>query len=187
MVRKPKKQVIYEAAARLFQEKGYSAASMRDLAERVNLKASSLYSHIRKKEEILQKICFDNARRFLEGLDEIQQQFSSPLAQLEAVIFLHIDIALDDPTSITVFNDEWKHLEDPYLKDFVKLRKNYEQRLLDIIQEGQSSGVFTTVTPTTALNTMLTSLRWVHYKHAGDEPEKLRKDISALILGGIKV
>ncbi|MBK6904959.1 MAG: helix-turn-helix transcriptional regulator [Saprospirales bacterium] len=55
MTSKNKKQEIFEEAAKLFQEKGYGAASMRDLADRVQLKASSLYSHIRKKEEILQR------------------------------------------------------------------------------------------------------------------------------------
>ena len=51
-----KKELIYKEAALLFKEKGYQKASMRDLADRVNLKVSSLYSHIGSKEEILQKL-----------------------------------------------------------------------------------------------------------------------------------
>jgi AcrR family transcriptional regulator len=38
--KKNKKEQIYKAAAKLFREKGYNAASMRDLAGRVQLKAS---------------------------------------------------------------------------------------------------------------------------------------------------
>ena len=53
---KTKKQLILEAAARLFRDKGYAATSMRDLARAVDLKASSLYNHIGSKEEILQNI-----------------------------------------------------------------------------------------------------------------------------------
>jgi len=34
-----KKDLIYKEAAKLFREKGYSASTMRDLAERVELKA----------------------------------------------------------------------------------------------------------------------------------------------------
>ncbi|MCB0705059.1 MAG: TetR family transcriptional regulator [Saprospiraceae bacterium] len=185
MATKPKKQLIYEAAARLFQEKGYSAASMRDLAERVNLKASSLYSHIRKKEEILQKICFDNARRFLQGLAAIEQKTADPLERLEALIHLHIDIALDDPTSITVFNDEWRHLEEPYLGDFVKLRRDYEQRFRQIIQTGMDQGVFRKVDPNTALFTMLTALRWIHYWNPTQIPGNLHTEITSLLLRGM--
>ncbi|MEO6963181.1 MAG: helix-turn-helix domain-containing protein, partial [Puia sp.] len=41
-----KKDVIIEKAARLFLEKGFGAASMRDLAEHVGVEAASLYNHI---------------------------------------------------------------------------------------------------------------------------------------------
>ena len=55
-----RKANIYEAAVQLFRDKGYPAATMRDLADRVGLKqASSLYNHVSSKEEILQNICFD--------------------------------------------------------------------------------------------------------------------------------
>lgn len=37
-----RKEVIVKAAASLFHEKGYKAASMRDLAERVGVEASTL-------------------------------------------------------------------------------------------------------------------------------------------------
>ncbi|MCB0640163.1 MAG: TetR/AcrR family transcriptional regulator, partial [Phaeodactylibacter sp.] len=140
--KKSKKQIIFEEAAKLFQEKGYSAASMRDLAERVNLKASSLYSHIRKKEEILQKICFDNAYHFTEGMRVIEAEDADPVEQIEALIALHIDIALDDPTSVTVFNDEWRHLEQPFLRRFLEMRRDYEQRFKRIIQAGIDEGSF---------------------------------------------
>lgn len=185
MAAKNKKQLIYEAAAKLFQEKGYAAASMRDLAESVNLKVSSLYSHIRKKEEILQKICFDNAHRFLEGLDAIEVKHHGPLEQMESIIHLHIDIALDDPTSITVFNDEWKHLDQPYYDDFIKLRKDYENRLLKIIKTGIDSGIFRPVSPNTTLFTTLTALRWIHYWNPDQSPGNLHKDITSLLLGGM--
>ena len=51
-----RKEVILKAAAQLFHEKGYKAASMRDLAERVGVEAASLYNHIRSKTELLHDI-----------------------------------------------------------------------------------------------------------------------------------
>jgi AcrR family transcriptional regulator len=185
---KSKKQVIYEEAAKLFQEKGYSAASMRDLADRVNLKASSLYSHIRKKEEILQKICFDNAHRFIDGMKEVESLISTPTEKIKALIRLHIHIALEDPTSITVFNDEWRHLEEPFLSRFLLMRKDYEQRFLKIIQEGIEDGEIKDLNPVTTLFTLITSVRWLHYWHHPDrdlQQEVLEKDILTILMTGI--
>ena len=44
---------ILEAAAQIFREKGFHAASMQDIAEAVNLQKASLYYHVTSKQEIL--------------------------------------------------------------------------------------------------------------------------------------
>ena len=44
---------ILEAAAQIFREKGFHAASMQDIAEAVNLQKASLYHHVASKQEIL--------------------------------------------------------------------------------------------------------------------------------------
>src|SRR5579859_4577332 len=49
---------VLERAARLFAEKGYDAASVRDIAEEVAVRPSSLYHHFSSKERILFEICY---------------------------------------------------------------------------------------------------------------------------------
>jgi len=185
----PTKQRIFEEAARLFQEKGYPAASMRDLAARVDLSVSSLYSHIGGKEEILQKICFDNARHYLRVMDEVESSLDDPAEQVRTLILQHIQIALEDITSVTVFNDEWRHLSEPYLSEFAKMRKDYERRFIKIIVTGQEQGVFAPIDPTIALFTMLTSLRWLHQWYParkGISKKALEANILAMLMMGLE-
>ena len=162
MIEVSKKQRIMEAAAQLFRDKGYSATSMRDLAQAVHLQASSLYNHIASKQEILREICFNNAHRFNAGIREVEQTFSHAPERVKALISMHLEIATRDFTSITAFNDEWRHLEEPHLTEFRTLRKDYENRFKAILIAGMEAGQFKSVDPTIALHTLLSSLRWVY-------------------------
>jgi hypothetical protein len=42
---------------------------------RLNIKAASLYAHIRSKEEILEWICFGIAQEFFDELQEVKIQY----------------------------------------------------------------------------------------------------------------
>src|SRR5919206_508272 len=49
---------VLERAARLFAEKGYDAASVREIAGEVAVRPSSLYHHFTGKDRILFEICY---------------------------------------------------------------------------------------------------------------------------------
>ena len=57
-----KKDVITQKASALFRKKGFTATSMRDIAEAIGVEAPSLYNHIESKNAILKDICFRIAR-----------------------------------------------------------------------------------------------------------------------------
>lgn len=187
--KKSKKEIIREAAALLFRDKGYSATSMRDLAEAVNLKASSLYNHISSKEEILRDICFENANRFLSGMKAVEATDAGPEGKVRQLLSLHIQTAMQDATSVTAFNDEWRHLNEPFLTDFKALRRNYERRFLAILQEGMDAGDFCQLEPTVALYTIFSSVRWLYdWFQAGRKmtAEEVEAQMVQLVMGGLR-
>ncbi len=47
------REEILEAAAQIFNQKGYHGTSMQDIALAVNLQKASLYHHISSKQELL--------------------------------------------------------------------------------------------------------------------------------------
>lgn len=183
-----KKDLIYKEAAKLFREKGYSASTMRDLAERVQLKASSLYSHIGSKEEILRKICFDNANHFINGMEKVEQMKVNNAGKIEALLLLHIRTAIEDTTSVTVFNDEWRHLTEPNLGKFVMLRKDYENRFRNIIKEGIEKNELKKIDTEILLYSLLNSVQWLHYWYKPNrkiETKNLENNILAMLMDGI--
>jgi len=183
-----RKQNIYEQAAILFRDKGFPATSMRDLASAVGIEASSLYSHINSKSEILRHICFNCATRFLVSLDKINKTNELPADKLRALIDVHVTIAQDDATSIIVFNDEWRHLEEPHLSEFIKLRRRYEEGCAQIIKAGIADGSFREIDPFIVLNTLLSSTLWLHRSARAHEKShsEISGQISDMILFGLQ-
>ena len=182
-----RKQRIYEEAAKLFRDKGFAGTSVRDLATAVSLEPSSLYSHISSKEEILHHICFNCAHRFLGSLAEVQKTPGSASNKLRELIEMHVRIAQTDATSIIVFNDEWRHLTEPELTEFVGLRKQYEDGCLNIIEKGMTGGEFRSVDPHVVLNSLLSSTLWIHRSNRAHhlEPGKLAEQIADMLLFGL--
>ncbi|MEM9822679.1 MAG: TetR/AcrR family transcriptional regulator [Bacteroidota bacterium] len=186
---KTRKQSIYEAAVQLFRDKGYPASTMRDLADRVGLKqASSLYNHVKSKEEILQNICFATAQKFVDGMKAIEVAEDSITEKIQQLIRLHVRIATEDLTSVTVFNDEWRYLSEPHLTSFLKLRRDYEERFKSLIELGIQQGLFKDMEATIVLYSMLSSVRWLHHWYRPDRevyPDGLAQTIATLLLEGL--
>ena len=62
---------ILDAAEDLFAEKGYSATSLGDVADRVGIRSPSLYNHFRNKEALYQAV-----------LERLLAEFSVPMEKL---------------------------------------------------------------------------------------------------------
>jgi AcrR family transcriptional regulator len=168
-----KKEVIIEKASKLFREKGFGAASMRDLAEHVGVEAASLYNHIQSKAEILQTICFKVANEFMSNLEKEEFSNQSTLKKMEAIIRLHIHMMLNQYEYVYIADHEWRHLPEPYLSNFLNQRRNYRKRLGDIIEEGIAKGEMKHIEPYVAVLTILSAISGI------DSWQRSRKTISA--------
>ena len=82
---------ILRAAATIFQEKGYHATSMQDIAEAVELKKGSLYHHVNSKQEILLALLDEALGLIVERLEDVSSPDYLPqlknYAQCYASIF----------------------------------------------------------------------------------------------------
>jgi TetR/AcrR family transcriptional regulator, cholesterol catabolism regulator len=188
-IKPSKRELILSEAAKLFKEKGFGGSSMRDLAEKVGIEAASMYNHIRSKDEILEEICFGIGRKYDEQLTEIDQTRISYPEKIEAIIAFHIQMIIEDGNAVSVLNNDWKFLNKEKMVEFKAMRNEYEKHLAEIITEGIKEGAFKKVNVSVALFTILSSLRWVElwYKPSrGVTKEDLAKDISAILMNGVK-
>ena len=184
-----RKEEIIEIAARLFKIKGFTATTMRDIAEQVGMEAASMYNHIKSKDEILQAICFKISNEYIAQLTVIENQTVSPVEKIKELIKLHVRIIITDIDSISVANNEWKHLSDDALTAFKDARRDYEQRFAMIIEAGMAARELQPINVSVALFTILSAVRWVELWYKNDReisPKILEENIISLLMNGLQ-
>ena len=157
--------VICAHAALLFREKGYNAASMRELADRMGIEAPSLYNHIGSKAEMLENICNNVSAIFIQEARQIQVSELSPEKKLEALIRQHIKITFRLFNEVYVSNYEWKHLPTDALELFLAQRRNYEQVWVQVLKAGMVQKEFRKSHPHITVLTILSALKGIEFVH----------------------
>ena len=183
-----KNDVIGKSAATLFRQKGYKAASMRELAELLGVEAPSLYNHIGSKSELLRNVCFKIANDFTDHILAVESSDNPAAKKIEQLIRFHIKMMLKSFDEVYVSNHEWKHLEEPYLNNFLNQRKAYESKMVQIIKDGINKKEFRAVHPHVTVLTILSAVRglefWQKYKEKVNT-RALENNIVQHLLNGI--
>jgi len=184
-----RKDLIIKAGAALFREKGFGAASMRDLAENIGIEAASLYNHIKSKNEILESICFAVANQFNTHLDEVELSDASPLQKIETLLRFHIHQVVEQVEEVLVADREWKHLDEPYRSNFHTQRRNYRKRFASIIEDGIKKGQIKSIDSPTAVLTMLHAVSGIeswHRSKAKITAKEVEENIVRILIDGLK-
>lgn len=185
-----RKQEIIEKATALFQKQGYAATSMRDLAGFIGIEAASLYSHIKSKEELLQIICFQIAEKLFEPVKNIASEHIAADLKLKMFVKSHVEVLTSDTAASAVFFSEWRHLSEPYLSDFLKMRDQYEGIFIKVLIEGNRAGVFHFIDAKFTVLALLSSINWLPnwYKKEGQlSPQEIAENVTDVFINGLKV
>jgi AcrR family transcriptional regulator len=184
-----KKEAIIKEASILFREKGFSATSMRNIAESLEVEAPSLYNHINSKKELLQEICFEVANLFNANIAEVEISDLPAIEKLELIIRFHIHMMFQFYEGVYIAEHEWKHLPEPYLSNFKSQRKNYRTHLAVIIRNGIEKRELRRIDPYVAVLIILSAIggieSWQHSKKNIDA-NSLEENMVTILLQGLK-
>ena len=86
---------VTQAAVRVFNRRGYEASSMQDVARETGISKSSLYYHVRGKEELLARALQRAFDVLLGVLDEPGAKAGTPLARLKHIVHRGVIITLE--------------------------------------------------------------------------------------------
>jgi len=176
-------------AARLFQQRGYHATSMNDVAAALKLSKGGLYHHFQSKDEILFELMSHaldiTEQRVLDPVRGIQD----PEERLRALIRLHVDVVLSvRDREITVLLHE-NHPLPPSLRRQINARKkgyiHFLERLIAEVQ--QSRGAIEGVSARAATFALLGMINWLYqwYKQEGTlSAEQIAREYTQIFFAG---
>jgi AcrR family transcriptional regulator len=200
------RQEILRTAARLFQQRGYDATSMNDVAAALKLSKGGLYHHFQSKDEILFEIMNHAMEITQERVLNPVRGIANPEDRLRALIRLHIEVVLSPrDREITVMLHE-NHPLPPALRKRINSRKkeyiHFVESLIAEVQkqaqkeaqkDAQKGTQRTTpekspVSPRAAAFALLGMINWIYqwYKPEGDlQTHNLIPQFTALVFAGI--
>jgi TetR/AcrR family transcriptional regulator, cholesterol catabolism regulator len=158
---------ILRAAAKLFREHGYSAASMNDLAATLQLSKGALYHHFQSKDEILFHIMNDALQITEDQVKKPVLALHDPEERLRTCIRLHIEVVLRArDREITVMLHENQPLSPELRKRINARKKEYVQFVEGLLADVQRArGSHSKVDPKVAAFALLGMINWIYQWH----------------------
>lgn len=131
---------VTEAAIAVFWEKGFPAASVQDVADRVGVLKGSLYHYINTKEDLLFRIFDESHEQASAIVEEVSALDEPPLERLRIYVERYLAWYLENIERVSLYFSEWRHLTGPRRTAVIKQRRLYEDFIRDLLGEAQKSG-----------------------------------------------
>ncbi|MDD9368495.1 MAG: TetR/AcrR family transcriptional regulator [Acidimicrobiales bacterium] len=140
-------EAIIDTSARVFARQGYHATGINELCEANDLGKGALYHYIGSKEGLLAAIHDRVMDEVMQGAERVAEAGGSPPAQLEMLGDELLDVIHRYPDHVWVFLHEFPALTGERAASFRKRRRQYEERVEDVLRAGVESGEFRDLDP----------------------------------------
>jgi AcrR family transcriptional regulator len=134
------RQDILEVSRNLLVKDGFGKMSMRKIAKRAGVSATSIYLHFQNKDELLLALIESSITKLSAALEENLTESDDSITKLEKMAQAFVDFALENPQEYEIIYMVRPEEMPKFPKEkFQQIRKIYEL-LADIISEGKRAG-----------------------------------------------
>jgi TetR/AcrR family transcriptional regulator, cholesterol catabolism regulator len=138
-----RREEIIQAAAHVFRDRGFEAATLRDVAAALGTDRASLYYYVGSKEELLQEIVRQALGRDIATAEAVKRSRASSREKIGSLItamvssyadnYPHMSVYIEDLGRISRQDSEWS-------TDVIARTRAYESLVHTILREGQRDG-----------------------------------------------
>jgi TetR/AcrR family transcriptional regulator, cholesterol catabolism regulator len=162
-----RRRELISAAATVFKEKGYEAATLNDIAERIGADRASLYYYVGGKQELFQEAVRGGVEANLAEVERILKLDEGPEQKLRLIVerlltsyeenYPHMYVYIqEDMRKVASEESEWA-------KEMTRQTRRFESVTIKLIKQAIEEGRFRDdIRPDVAANALFGMVNWTH-------------------------
>jgi AcrR family transcriptional regulator len=183
-----RRREIVRAASRVFAQKGFSSATVRDIADDAGTLSGSLYYYFDSKEAIAEEVLVVYLDEMIAGYREAADRASSPDEALTNLIGLALYGVVRNREEVMILQNDWHYVSG--MAGIVERQREVERVWLETIQAGIDQGIISgkhgaRMIYRTAMGMILAVVRWFDPKGETSIDDIIRIQ-SDILLEGIR-
>ena len=174
-------------AAQVFNEKGYVATTLDEVAERLNVTKPTLYYYVKSKDEILYECVRIGLTMVQEAITEVGASGGSAVDKLVAAMYKYAEIVTMDFGMCVIRLGE-NPLPPDSQRKLTRIRAGIDREFRELIRLGIEEGSIAPCDPKIAAFTVGGALSWIGrwYRPGGPlKPDDIARQCISLLVNGL--
>ena len=181
------KDRMLRAAARCFNEKGYSGSSLKDVANILGLTDAALYYYVKNKEELVY-LCYVRAGEVgRESMDRAIAEGTCGLETVTQYIHYHLEAMTGERGPVAILS-EIPSLEPEHRDRVLQISRDHGARFESVLEQGIEDGSIAPCDVRMTGNAIMGALNWVPKWFHGDADvaENVIREFPRILGAGLK-
>ena len=168
-------------SARIFAEKGFDGASIREISRAAGMSLAGLYYYFRTKEELLCLIQERCLATLLESGRKVAASGKSPREKVALFVHNHLGFFLHNMNEMKVMSREDTALTGDYAKRILDLKRLYLKVLVDLVEELRRRERVGKLDARVAALALFGMMNWIHTWYRPDRDPSLGSLIEQML------
>ncbi len=162
-VKEYKRELILEAAAKLFYEKGFQKTTIDDIAAALGVTKPFIYTYFENKYSILEQL-FEQAygELYVDLVQVLNNRKGPARERLQQFVTLYVAKSIEYQKFSAIMLEEEKSLSSKKVGDIRRKQRDFDAKLARLIEDGVSNGEFHVSDPMIASLSISGMVRWTH-------------------------
>ena len=182
-----KRDAVLHVAAQMFNERGFHATSLDDIAARLNVTKPTLYYYVKNKDAILLACVKKGLDMTLEGIDASRAAGGNAIDQLRACMRTYAEV-VTQPFGMCLIRVGDEEVPEPSRTELRRLKSEIDHAFRRLVEQGVQEGVLAPCDPKVAAFVIAGGLSWIgrwYQPQGAYSADQIIEQCTQLLLQGV--